>query len=175
MKKIYFTLITLLTFSLPLSAQTQPNDDELKNMIARMIIIGFDDASIDENSSILKDLKQYELGGVILFDKFYNDRNRTKNIASPQQLKNLTAALKRHAKKPLFISVDQEGGRVARLKEEYEFEAIPSAFALSKLPLDEAKKLYERKGFVVTEIEKTGFLTSLSGFKKVIHMKKVLA
>jgi len=38
----------------------------------------------------------------------------------------------------------------------------------------EAKKLYERKGFVVTEIEKTGFLTSLAGFTKVVHMRKVI-
>ena len=149
MKKIYFALITLLTFSLPLSAQTQPNDDELKNMIARMIIIGFDDAFIDENSSIVKDLEQYELGGVILFDKIYTDRNKTKNIASPQQLKNLTSALKRHAKKPLFIGVDQEGGRVARLKSEQGFGVTPSAFELSKGSFEEAKEAYEAQSFML--------------------------
>jgi len=38
----------------------------------------------------------------------------------------------------------------------------------------EAKKLYERKEFVVTKIEKTGFLTSLAGFTKVFHMRKVI-
>lgn len=38
----------------------------------------------------------------------------------------------------------------------------------------EAKKLYERKGFVVTKIEKTGFLTGLAGFTKVVHMRKVI-
>jgi len=38
----------------------------------------------------------------------------------------------------------------------------------------EARKLYERKGFVVTKIENTGFFTNRAGFRKVIHMKKVI-
>jgi ribosomal protein S18 acetylase RimI-like enzyme len=38
----------------------------------------------------------------------------------------------------------------------------------------EAKKLYERKGFVVTKIENIAFLTIRAGFRKVIHMRKVI-
>lgn len=149
MKKILLTLMTLLSFALTSSAQTQPSDIELKNMIARMIIIGFDDAVLDANSSIVRDLQAYELGGVILFDKFYNDRNRTKNIASPQQLLKLTSELKKYAKKPLFISVDQEGGRVARLKEEYGFESIPSALSVSKISKEEAQKIYQTQSLML--------------------------
>ena len=124
-------------------SKTQPSERELKNMIARMIIIGFDDAVIDEKSQIVQDLKKYSLGGVILFDRFYNDRNKTKNIASSQQLRELTAALKRYAQKPLFISIDQEGGKVARLKNEYGFTKIPSAFEVSKMSMPEARKIYQ--------------------------------
>ena len=149
MKKLYIKIIALLLLASPLFAQTSPNATELKNMIARMIIIGFDDAVIDKNSSIVKDMQKYDLGGVILFDRFYSDRNKTKNISSPEQLKSLTSALKRHAKKPLFISVDQEGGKVARLKYEYGFDKIPSAFAVSQMSLDKAKAIYETQSLML--------------------------
>jgi beta-N-acetylhexosaminidase len=118
---------------LNLSAATITDDDEkLKKMIGRMLIVGFPDEAIDENSPIARHIKSYELGGVILFDRFYNDRNRTKNISSPQQLQLLTSKLKSLSNKPLLISVDQEGGKVARLKPAYGFEATPSAEAVSE-------------------------------------------
>jgi beta-N-acetylhexosaminidase len=144
--KIIFILFTLM---LSLLAQTSPSDIELKNMIARMIIIGFDDAKIDSNSRIVKDMQKYSLGGVILFDKFYKDRNRTKNISSPQQLAQLTKDLKRFAKAPLFISVDQEGGKVARLKPKYGFGEIPSAFEVSKMSLAEAQSIYAKQSLML--------------------------
>jgi len=131
---LFFTLITSLL--------ALPNDDELKKMIGHMLVVGFDDATIDAQSSIVKELQNYELGGVILFDRFYTEKNRTKNISSPEQLKELTKQLKHYAKKPLLISIDQEGGRVARLKPRYGFTEIPSAFALSKTSLEHAKNIY---------------------------------
>lgn len=107
-----------------------------------MLVVGFDDATINAQSPIFKELQTYELGGVILFDRFYKERNRTKNISSSEQLKELTKQLKYYAKKPLLISIDQEGGRVARLKPSYGFAEIPSAFTLSKTSLEHAKNVY---------------------------------
>jgi beta-N-acetylhexosaminidase len=116
---------------LNLSAANTPNGDEsLKKMVGRMLLVGFPDEAIDEKSEIARQIKSYELGGVILFDRFYHDRNKTKNISSPQQLQLLTSKLKSFSKKPLLISVDQEGGKVARLKPKYGFEATPSAKAV---------------------------------------------
>ena len=77
-----------------------------------MLVVGFDDATINAQSPIVKELQTYELGGVILFDRFYKERNRTKNISSPEQLKELTKQLKYYAKRPLLISIDQEGGKL---------------------------------------------------------------
>lgn len=142
MKNIYLTLILLLLTTLSLHAKEMPDDAQLKEMIARMIIIGFKGDSVDENSTIIKELGEYPLGGVILFDRCYNDRNKTKNIRSPQQLQELTARLKSHASRPLFIGVDQEGGRVARLKSEYGFTPAPSAASIAKLSKEEAKEIY---------------------------------
>jgi beta-N-acetylhexosaminidase len=124
-----------------LNAHTS-EDTELKKMIGHMLIVGFDNAYVDKDSKIIKQINKYELGGVILFDRFYNDRNKTKNISSPKQLKNLTNSLKKLSNKPLLISVDQEGGKVARLKPDYGFKSFKSAKDIASLSEKEAKKSY---------------------------------
>jgi beta-N-acetylhexosaminidase len=118
-------------------------------MIARMLIVGFDDLKINENSHIVKDMQKYDVGGVILFDRFYRDANRSKNIASPGQLQQLTSDLKKYSKKPLFIAVDQEGGKVARLKPKYGFEAIPSAFEVGQMGFEKTLKTYETQSKMI--------------------------
>lgn len=131
MKRFFALLISTI---ITLGAVDIPKDEPtLKKMIGRMLIVGFEGDSIDENSKIVSEIQNYSLGGVILFDRYYNDKNRTKNISSPQQLKALTSSLKSFSKKPLLISVDQEGGRVARLKPAYGFEATPSAKVVSEM------------------------------------------
>lgn len=130
--KIFFAL--LISTIITLGAADIPKDEQtLKKMIGRMLIVGFEGDSIDKNSKIVSQIQNYSLGGVVLFDRYYNDRNRTKNISSPEQLKALTSSLKSFSKKPLLISIDQEGGRVARLKPAYGFEATPSAKVVSEM------------------------------------------
>ena len=136
--------LLLLTLFVTLNASS-PTDNELKKMIGRMLIVGFSDATIDKESQIVKDMQEYDLGGVILFDRFYRDRNRTKNISSPTQLKQLTSDLQKFSPKPLFISVDQEGGKVARLKPKYGFETIPSAKKVSLMGLEKAVGVYNKQ------------------------------
>ena len=60
--------------------------------------------------------------GVILFGR---------NVESAEQVAELVAALKRHAgSRPLLVSIDQEGGRVARLRERHGFTELPPMRAL---------------------------------------------
>ena len=136
--KIFFIIFILLS-QLLFASQS---DEQLKKMIGHMLIVGFPDESVDKNSKIIKQINKYELGGVILFDRFYSDREKTKNISSPTQLYKLTTSLKNLSKKPLLIAVDQEGGKVARLKPKYGFSKIPSAKNVAKLSQNEAKKIY---------------------------------
>jgi len=144
-----FLLLFALFFSL--HASQNINDTQLKKMIGRMLIVGFDEQFIDGNSQIVKDMRRYELGGVILFDRFYSDRNKTKNISSPEQLRELTKELRSFSKKPLFIAVDQEGGRVARLKPKYGFLEIASAKALGSLPAKFAQEAYTKNAKMLHE------------------------
>lgn len=143
MKKIVLFLALLLFWQNLNASDNALSDDELKKMIGRMLIVGFDGDSVDERSKIVKQIQKYNLGGVILFDRHFHDRTKTKNISSPQQLKMLTASLKSFAKKPLLISVDQEGGRVARLKPAYGFDATPSAKVVSEMDEYMTKHVYD--------------------------------
>jgi len=111
------------------------NDTELKKMIGQMIIVGFPNEKVDKNSEIIKQINKYNLGGVILFDIFYNDREKNKNISSPKQLQLLTSSLKSLSNHPILISVDQEGGKVARLKSKYGFDEFLSAKGVSELSI----------------------------------------
>ena len=148
MKLLILLLVTLLSLHAAL-----PSDTQLQKMVGRMLIVGFPSSKIDANSQIVHDIQQYDLGGVILFDRFYNDKKRVKNILSAYQLKRLTQHLKYFSKKPLFIAVDQEGGKVARLNPKYGFVKIPSAHTISKMPLKKAKKIYDTQAQM---LENTG-------------------
>jgi beta-N-acetylhexosaminidase len=59
--------------------------------------------------------------GVVLFSR---------NVESAAQVAELTHALKRAAGRPLLVSVDQEGGRVARLRARHGFTELPPMRAL---------------------------------------------
>ncbi|NOR58232.1 MAG: hypothetical protein GQ474_06890, partial [Sulfurimonas sp.] len=144
MKYLLLLLLTLLTLD-----ANSINEEKLKKQIGRMLVVGFENKRIDANSKIVKQIEKYDLGGVILFDRFYKDRSKTKNISSPKQLQELTSKLKYFSKKPLLISIDQEGGKVARLKPAYGFEKIPSAKELSEMPLSDAKKIFKSQAKMI--------------------------
>ena len=76
-----------------------------------MIISGFEGTRL--NSQTEKLISEQGIGGLILFER---------NFKNPHQLKKLIEDLQGATEKnspPLFISVDQEGGRVSRLKEPF--------------------------------------------------------
>jgi beta-N-acetylhexosaminidase len=62
--------------------------------------------------------------GVILF---------ARNVESAEQVAELSAALKRAADRPLLVTIDQEGGRVARLRAPQGFTEVPPMRALGEL------------------------------------------
>ena len=107
-------------------------DKELKKKIAQMIMVGFKEAEVTEDTPIVRAIKDFSLGGVILYNIdlkcFVEAQERKpdlsryeaakicpKNIISSEQLKTLTSRLKTDSKVPLLIAADQEGGLVSRL------------------------------------------------------------
>ncbi|MBN2896405.1 MAG: N-acetylmuramoyl-L-alanine amidase [Campylobacterales bacterium] len=118
-------------------------DAALERAIGRMVIVGFDALSLERNATLLAQIKRYDLGGVILFDRDYRDRTRPKNVRDPQQLQALCSILHEASKGRMFIMIDQEGGRVERLKARDGFVHTPSAAQMAALPVQEARAHYD--------------------------------
>ena len=96
------------------------------------------------DSQICKDIREYNLGGVILFDYNPVDKTKPKNIASKTQVANLTKELQACSRDgKLLIAVDQEGGRVQRLKSQYGFYGkYPQAKDIAKMSQAQVKETY---------------------------------
>ncbi len=104
----------------------------LKKIIGQLFIIGFQGNSISVDSPIARDIVERNLGGVILFDRFLAEKKPINNIISKKQLIELNKTLQDLASGSLFICIDQEGGKVSRLKKEFGFPTFPSAQEVSE-------------------------------------------
>ncbi len=130
-------LALLLLSGCALLRPEQPGP-ELRRMAGQMLLVGFRGAEPQDAEgrqlAILRQIPQLGLGGVILFDRDAQTGQAGRNITSPEQLRRLTAALARAASDaglpPLFLAVDQEGGRVQRLKSANGFPDTPPAAEL---------------------------------------------
>ncbi|MBC8344238.1 MAG: glycoside hydrolase family 3 protein [Bacteroidetes bacterium] len=99
----------------------------LKQQIGQMLISGFKGLEVKQGDPVVRDIIEYNLGGVILYDEdVSNPKERWRNIQTPEQTKMLIQSLQEITEIPLLIGVDQEGGNVNRLKEEYGFPPCPS-------------------------------------------------
>ncbi|HEY8123279.1 MAG TPA: glycoside hydrolase family 3 N-terminal domain-containing protein [Myxococcota bacterium] len=82
---------------------------------------------------------EHGLGGVILFDRDVQ-LGGVRNVESPTQLRALCAEVHSLPGRPL-VFVDQEGGKVRRLKTAAGFADLPSARAFAALSEAEARRL----------------------------------
>ncbi|MGA3181956.1 MAG: glycoside hydrolase family 3 N-terminal domain-containing protein [Verrucomicrobiota bacterium] len=89
----------------------------LKEKAGQMLLVGFRGYDICDEDPIARDLAEGHVGGVILFDQEMADTSSSgRNIKSREQVRRLVASLRRRARAPLLIAIDQEGGQVNRLK-----------------------------------------------------------
>lgn len=108
-----------------------PADLEVK--IGQMLMVGFRGLEAGDDHFIRRDIRERQLGGVILFDYDVITRQTQRNIKSPAQLRALIASLQGAATMPLLIAIDQEGGIITRLKERDGFPATMSHQSLDRL------------------------------------------
>ena len=122
--------ISTLTPSPTQATRMTPNLDALisqmtlEHKVGQVMLVGFDGTTLTPD--LRDDLTQLHIGGVIFYDR---------NIQSPQQVAQLNTDLQNVMRQnndlPLFITVDQEGGVVARLKEEKGFTEFPGQMAVA--------------------------------------------
>jgi len=132
--RFLFFQTALLLCAVPLAAQT------LEDKIGQMLMIGFRGFTIEEGSAIAKDLEDRNLGGVILYDYDGLLKTYDRNIDGKRQLKRLTKMLRRKAKTPLFVAIDQEGGQVRRLKKSRKFKEALSHAQLGRIDSERRTK-----------------------------------
>ena len=134
------SLFLLLMLGTTLYAQT------LEKKIGQMLMIGFHGTSATSNTQICKDIKKYNVGAVILFDYNPVNKSKPKNIATKKQLKQLTKELQACSSDgKLLIAVDQEGGKVQRLKSKYGFYGkFPKASDVIKMDQSKIKSTYTK-------------------------------
>jgi beta-N-acetylhexosaminidase len=110
-----------------------------------MLVVGFRGFELTSGNHIYSDVKDLGIGGVILFDWDSPSKSRERNISSPQQLKKLCSDLQNITPDKLIISVDQEGGRVNRLKTRNGFPRTVSAQYLGELNNIDTTRFYARE------------------------------
>jgi beta-N-acetylhexosaminidase len=82
---------------------------DLRRHAGQLAMIGFAGYSVPQDVRLLA--REFDLGGVVLF---------ARNVEAPEQVAELARAVAELADElPLWVATDQEGGRVARLKEPF--------------------------------------------------------
>lgn len=119
-KKTFLTICICLSM-LVSSAQAL---DSLDIKIGQMILIGFPGTQVD--TAVLREVRQGKVGSLIIFEKNIPPQN------SFIALKKITWTYQHAAPIPIFIGIDQEGGKVNRLKSKYGFPSSITAAAMGK-------------------------------------------
>jgi len=137
MKRLLYLILVI-----PLALQARQNEvglkpDSLDIQIGQMIMIGIGPRQqFDANDSFLYNLEKGYVGGIILYEKNI-DRKQPKN-----SLKKMVLGFQKRSRIPMFVSIDEEGGRVNRLKQKYGFRETRSAASLSKANSVDTTRLY---------------------------------
>lgn len=95
----------------------------LEEKIGQLFIVGFE--GIDINDDIVNYLEDLKVGGFILFKRNINDEYQTRNLLNKIKLANSNNDF------PLFLAIDEEGGRVSRLPES--FVKLPEAMKVGNM------------------------------------------
>lgn len=128
-------------------AKNDPTDDELHQLIGQLLLVGFDGADVEPPPALAEALAGGHVGGTILFRR---------NIDSMDQVSALNTRihqLAEHAPAPPFVAVDQEGGRVVRLKAP--LTPIPPMRALGEM--GDMRLTADVSETIATEIAALGF------------------
>jgi beta-N-acetylhexosaminidase len=116
------------------SLSSLAQSDSLDIKIGQMLLIGFPGTEAD--TSVVRAIRQGKAGAVIFFEKNIPKTN------SFQGMKKVTWAYQSAAGIPLLICIDQEGGRVNRLKDKYGFTRSLSAAQLGKYRSVDSVRFY---------------------------------
>ena len=135
MRRSFFLLGVFITFYS--SAQVDIEKDSIDIMIGQMIMIGIGDFNkASGKQAIYDEIKNGRVGGVVLYEKNIFPKKPKPELAK------LVDRLQKNAGIPLFVSIDEEGGKVNRLKPKYGFRQGVSAQYLGELNNLDSSRFY---------------------------------
>jgi len=114
----------------PMPTSTSTPAPSLRERIGQMLLVGFRGLTVEEATEVAGDIRDRNLGGVLLFDADLPTHSAVRNVASPAQLTALIGGLQQLARTSLLVAIDEEGGLVARLDQRHGFPATTSAATL---------------------------------------------
>jgi len=137
----------------------------LREKIGQLLMVGFRGATAPECDLIVRDIRAHGIGGVILFDvdmttTIDSGKPGRRNIESPAQVKALLAHLQAQSALPLLTAIDQEGGRVNRLKPIYGFPPSISHEELGRL--DQLAETYRQAEATARTLASVGLNLNLA-------------
>ena len=95
---------------------------DLEEKVGQMFIIGLRECDVKDK--LINIIQKYKIGGIVLYRKNYSDYHDMITVINTIKKAN------EKNKVPLFISIDQEGGRVNRMPSE--IQNIKDAYNISK-------------------------------------------
>src|ERR671912_1455110 len=117
---------------------------DIRRHVGQLAIVGFDGHTVPDDVRMLA--REFDLGGVIFF---------ARNVAEPEQVADLSRESQELAGEiPLWVSVDQEGGRVARLKRP--FTEWPPMITLGRAGADNEQLAARFATALATELRAVG-------------------
>lgn len=106
-------------------------------------------AAVDRvDDAVISRLEEYPVGGVALFSR---------NITGAEQLPKFIAELQNSSKYPLFIAVDEEGGRIARVANSGYFDVVSYKSMADIGKTDDASKAEDVGRQIGLYLKKLGF------------------
>ncbi len=112
----------------------------LRKRIGRMFVVGLDSSALKKDDPIIEKIQGYGVGGIILFG--YNIPKPDADSSSMEKLRSLCAQLQSLSAHKLMIGIDQEGGKVMRLRAANGYREMPSHAYLGMLDNEDTTRYY---------------------------------
>ena len=175
--KIKFYILSILLL-MPISAHSEESfqiarvktdkEIELKKdskisldvKIGQMILAGFKGIEVSKVDTIVRDIQDRHLGGVIFYDYNVGGKKKKRNIKSANQVKKLIKDLQSYATIPLIVAIDYEGGKINRLKDSLGFPPTVSHQYLGEK--DDLKLTHKHASNMAKTLSKLGFNLNLA-------------
>ena len=147
-----------------------PSDSVLRRYAAGMLMVGFRGDSVTDDCDAARYVRDLHVGAIVLFDVDLTSGTHdigTRNVTSKERLTRMTRQLQEWADYPLFITLDQEGGKVARLKPQYGYMPTVTAQYLGETDNEDTTRYYAAR--IACEMAESGINLNLAPVVDVLN------